>query len=216
MSEINLEPFKTFFRTVCLPKRVCLAYFTYGPLITFLLGIVTLPGHIILFPYYILLFIVRGKPPKFLYYWVFFQSAYIYGAIHNKENVWQDFSSIYFIYIGFFITFINWILTVVSSALIFPIFIYIEEWRLLTSIMYRINFGCWKKIIHDCPEITNKRRQKREKVKETIYNITKDGKLQDVEEIEIEEKKTFYCPLCGIEIDRDTTYCPKCGSYIRH
>jgi len=211
-------------RTVCIPRRTCFAYFTYAPLVAFILNMVVLPGHLILLPYYFIVILSRGRPPKALYYWVYFNSAFLYGAIHEKEEVWRDFGSLYYIFIGNFIAFGNWILTTVSLGLIFPVFIYIEEWRLLTNVIYRLTFGNWKRIVNECPEMRYnngvKKQQdedRKRKHKETIRKSKMhDVKIVDVDE-ELESKKTTsICQTCGEKIDTETSYCPKCGSYIGH
>lgn len=217
--EINLQH---ILRTVCLPKRVCIAYFTYAPLVTFILGVVTLPGHIILFPYYLLVIMSRGRPPKVLYWWVYVQSAYIYGAIHeNKDYIYRDFWAMWYIYLGFIIAFIQWVMNVVSVALLFPIAIYVEEWELYTKFMYRITFGNWKRLVTECPNMRRKKEKKKEKraaKKRRTYREAKGKKPQDVEVefVDVKEgKNTNVCPVCGEHIDPSTTYCPKCGSYVR-
>lgn len=216
------------FRKVCIPKRVTWAYFTYAPLVAFIFNIVMLPGHIILFPYYMLSILSKGIPPKFLYGWVYFNSAYLYGAIHEKDSVWFDFWCLYYVYCGFIIAFVIWILNIISVAMIFPIFIYIEEWRLMTNVYYRITFGNWKKLVNDCPEMRYKRgvqkqeREEKKAYKEKMKEAKKQGTYHDVDVIEVvdEDKKKgssiTLCPTCGDNIDASTVYCPKCGSYVKH
>ena len=214
-------------RMVCLPKRVLFTTLGYAPLIGFILSTITLAGHIILFPYYLLVIFSRGRPPKFLYYWTYFISAFIYGAIHEKEEVYYDFWCLYYVYIGYIVGFVNWILTLISIALIFPIFIYIEEWELMTNYLYRITFGNWKKIVNECPEMRYKRDMQETERKERKARIIKDkGKSKQdnryhnvdvVEVVDSSDKKIVNtCPTCGKKIDKETTYCPKCGSYIAH
>ena len=209
-----------FLRTVCLPKRVIFAYFTYAPLIAFIFSIITLPGHIILFPYYVVVYFGRGRPAKTLYLWVYFNSALLYGAIHDKDEVWRDFGSMYYVYFGYIVAFVNWILLVTSLCLIFPIFIFIEEWQLLTNVMYRITFGNWKKLVNECPEMRYKRSMKQKQTKsEKIRTAKAKGKMHDVKVEIVDDKKTkgiTVCSTCGEEIDKDTSYCPKCGSYVGH
>ena len=70
MSDYNYNvtfqnPFSS--RVVCVPKRVFLTYLTYAPLVSFVLSIITLPGHVILFPYYLTVILSRGRPPKALF-----------------------------------------------------------------------------------------------------------------------------------------------------
>jgi transposase len=122
------------------------------------------------------------------------------------------------------VAFTNWILTTVSIALIFPVFIYLEEWKLLTNVLYRLTFGNWKRIVNECDEMKYKQdvkkreeEERKKKHKETIRKSKMhDVKIVDVEE-EIETKKTAtVCQTCGEKIDTETSYCPKCGSYIGH
>lgn len=215
------------FRKVCLPRRVTVAYFTYAPLVAFIFNIVFLPGHIILFPYYLLAIFARERPPRFLYGWVYFNSAYLYGAIHEKENVWYDFWCLYYVYLGFIVAFVIWILNIVSVALIFPIFFYIEEWKLTTNAYYRITFGNWKRIVNDCPEMRYKKGMVKQsdlerKQKEKIRKAKNSGRYHNVEVVEVindepkKGKKIAVCPTCGERVDEDTVYCSKCGSYIGH
>ncbi|NHJ84083.1 MAG: zinc-ribbon domain-containing protein [Asgard group archaeon] len=211
-------------RTVCLPKRVCFTTLSFAPLLGFILNIIALPGHVILFPYYLVVILSKGRPPKFLYYFIYFVSAFIYGAIHEKNEIWKDFTSLYYIYVGFIVGFVNWILTTVSLALIFPIFIYIEDWKLLTNVIYRITFGNWKIIVNECPEMRYKKSmeareeaEKKEKRKKTMTQATKDGKYYDVkvEDATGKVKGTIICPTCGEQLEKDSTFCPKCGSYVK-
>lgn len=214
------------FRTVCLPKRVFIAYYTYAPLVAFILNTVLMAGHVILFPYYLLAILSRGRPPRFLYGWVYFNSAYLYGAIHEKKEVWFDFWALYYIYFGYIVAFVLWILNIVSIALIFPIFFYIEEWSLVTKAYYRITFGNWKRIVHDCPEMRYKRgmREREEKeYKEKMSKAKATGKYHNVDVVEVVEvedekgeKTMSICPTCGEKIDKSTVYCSKCGSYVKH
>jgi len=214
-------------RMVCLPKRVLFTTLGYAPLIGFILSTITLAGHIILFPYYLLVIFSRGRPPKFLYYWTYFISAFIYGAIHEKEEVYYDFWCLYYVYIGFIVGFVNWILTLISIVLIFPIFIYIEEWELMTNYLYRITFGNWKRIVNECPEMRYKRDMQETEKKERKARIIKDkgkskqdNRYHNVDVVEVvdssDKKIVTTCPTCGKKIDKETTYCPKCGSYIAH
>ncbi|MFW9922348.1 MAG: zinc ribbon domain-containing protein [Candidatus Thorarchaeota archaeon] len=218
------------FRKVCLPKRTMVAYFTYAPLVAFIFNLILLPGHTILFPYYLLSILSRGRPPKFLYGWVYFNSAYLYGAIHNKKEVWYDFWCLWYIYFGFIIAFILWIFNIVSVALIFPIFFYIEEWKVTTKAYYRITFGNWKQLVNECPEMRyhknmeeRKHREENERIKEQWKKSKADGKIHDAVHIKVTDEddekpgksKLLLCPTCGEKIDKDTVYCSKCGSYVR-
>lgn len=211
-------------RTVCLPRRVFFTQFTYAPLVGFILSLVTLAGHVILFPYYVLVILSRGRPPKALYYWVYFNSAFIYGAIHEKEEVWNDFWCLYYVYIGYIISFTNWILTTVSVALIFPVFIYLEEWRLLTNVLYRLTFGNWKRIVNECDDMKYKedaKKREQEERKRKHKDTIRKSKMHDVKIVDVEEDReskqtATICQTCGEKIDTETSYCPKCGSYIGH
>jgi len=213
-------------RKVCLPKRVMFTIIGYAPLLGFIINTVAMVGHVILFPYYILVILSRGRPPKFLYLYTYFISAYIYGAIHEKEEVWYDFWILYYIYFGYIVGFIQWILSLVSLALIFPIFIFIEEWELTLKYLYRITFGNWKQIVHECDEMRYKHGMREQQRKEKKARIVKDpgkskqdGRYHNVDVVEVVDsnrKKTTLtaCPTCGESIGKDTTYCPKCGSYV--
>jgi len=168
-----------------------------------------------------LVILSRGRPPKALYLWVYFNSAYIYGAIHEKEEVWNDFWCLYFVYIGYIVAFTNWILTIVSVALIFPIFIYIEEWKLLTNVLYRFTFGNWKRIVNECDDLrykNNMKKRKEEERKRKHKERIRKSRMHDVTIIDVDEEETKrtknVCPTCGEIIDTETSYCPKCGSYI--
>ncbi len=215
------------FRKVCLPKRVTWAFFTYAPLVAFIFNTILYVGHVFLLPYYILSILSRGRPPKFLYGWVYFNSAYLYGAIHEKDEVWFDFWCLYYVYFGYIVAFIAWILNIVSVAMIFPIFYYIEEWKLMTNVYYRITFGNWKKLVNDCPEMRYKRgvqdqeRMEKKSVKEKMKTAKKQGKYHNVEVVEVVDEKeetkssNTICPTCGEKIDSNTVYCQKCGSYVK-
>ena len=210
------------FRSVCLPKRVMIAYFTYAPLVAFVFNTILLAGHVILLPYYVLAIFARSRPPKFLYGWVFFNSAYLYGAIHEKEEVWFDFWCLYYIYFGYIVAFIVWIFNIVSVALIFPLFFYIEEWRLTTNTYYRITFGNWKKIVNECPEMRYKQGMAQQSRKEQMKKAKKTGKYHDIDVVEVVDtndsksgKKLTVCPTCGEKVDSQTVYCSKCGSYVK-
>ncbi len=223
LHDLNLP----IFRKVCIPKRVTWAYFTYAPLVAFILNTILLAGHVILLPYYLLSILSKGKPPKFLYVWVYINSAYLYGAIHEKDEVWFDFWCLYYIYIGYIVAFIVWILNVVSLLLIFPIFYYIEEWRLMTNVQYRITFGNWKKLVNECPEMRYKRgvqdqeRKEKRTIKEEMKKAKKQGKYHDVtveivnDDMKTDSNKTM-CPTCGEAIETNTVYCQKCGSYVKN
>jgi hypothetical protein len=221
MSEIlqQIENSLPEIRTVCLPKRVVWNFMTFAPLVSFIFSIVTFPGHVILFPYYLLAIIARGRPPRFLYKWVYFHSAFLWGAVHEKDRIWQDFWCLYFVYAGFIVAFINWILSVVSVSLIFPIFIFIEEWRMFARMNYRLTFGNWKRLVNDCPEMMRKGR-KSETEKEILDTVKqhrkkKEKRIHDVEIVDAKQKQSrAVCPVCGVAIDESTTYCPKCGSFV--
>ncbi|MEA2070600.1 MAG: zinc ribbon domain-containing protein [Asgard group archaeon] len=216
------------FRKVCLPKRVAITTLTYAPLVSFILGTITLAAHTILFPYYVLVILARGRPPKALYLWVCFNSAYIYGAIHEDKEVWYDFWCLYYVYFGYIFGFINWILTTVSIALIFPIFIYIEEWSLLINTTYRITFGNWKTLTNRCPEMRykksmkdQKRKEQKQKEKSKFRKAKKKGEIHDadyqivkVKDDSSQKGKLVICSVCGAENTAGSTYCIKCGSYI--
>lgn len=217
------------FRTVCLPKRVMVAYFTYAPLVAFIFNLIFLPANLLLLPYYLLSILARGKPPKYLYGWVYFNSAYLYGAIHDKKEVWYDFWVIYYLYFGFIVAFIIWIFNIITVCLLFPLLFYVEEWELTAKAYYRITFGNWKRIVNECPEMRYKKemhkRQKEEKKKQ-MQNQWKQakqsGKVHEAHTVKVTDedddfksKQTLACPTCGETIDKNTVYCPKCGSYVK-
>ena len=111
--------------------------------------------------------------------------------------------------------------------MIFPIFYYIEEWKLMTNVYYRITFGNWKKLVNDCPEMRYKRgvqdqeRMEKKSVKEKMKTAKKQGKYHNVEVVEVVDEKeetkssNTICPTCGEKIDSNTVYCQKCGSYVK-
>jgi hypothetical protein len=218
-------------RKICLPKRSLWSFITFAPLISFIFGVITLPGHIILLPYYILVIFARGRPPRFLNGWVYFHSAYLYGAIHEKEFVWKDYWCLYYVYWGFLFAFISWLLTFISIALIIPIFIYVEEWQLLININYRLTFGSWIPIVNECPDMRYNRkvheRKKNEAKQEQKSKVRKAKRKRNVRSADFtvvdvkdggnkDAKETFdVCPVCGENLEPGTVYCTKCGSYVK-
>ncbi|MBD3192644.1 MAG: zinc-ribbon domain-containing protein [Candidatus Heimdallarchaeota archaeon] len=195
-------------RKVCLTSQTTWAFFTYASYISFFFNIVAYPAHVILLPYYLIAILARGKPPQFLNKWVYFNSHGLFRAKHQEGEVWRDYWCLYYIYFGFILNFVLWLLAITLLSLIFTIFVFIEEWRIITNVMYRLTFGSWIKIVNDPEELQGT----------STDDVTEGGtepKVADEEsEIKGKKKEVTVCPVCGVEIDSKTTYCPKCGSYI--
>ncbi|NHJ47920.1 MAG: TFIIB-type zinc ribbon-containing protein [Asgard group archaeon] len=191
-------------RVVFVSKATTWAFFLYAPLVSFILSIIVLPGHVILLPYYCIAIAIRGKAPNFLSKWVQFNSRGLYRVKTIKGDTCKGFWCLYYIYAGYIIAFVFWNLGITFASLIFPVLLIIEEWRVITNFIYRLTFGYRGTIINDEKETTSKDPKTKSKV------ITEDVVKEKVKK----KKKLTSCPVCGEDLGTETTYCPKCGSLI--
>jgi hypothetical protein len=190
-------------RIVYVSKASTWVFFLYAPLVSFILSIIALPGHIILLPYYCIAMANRGKAPRFLSKWIKLNSKGLFRVKTIEGEACKNWWCLYFIYCGYIIAFVFWIIGIVLVSLIFPLLLIVEEWRVITNFIYRITFGYWGKIVN-------------EKVKPTSKKVKKKAKIvkEDIVEEKGKKKKLTACPVCGEDIESETTYCPKCGSLI--
>ncbi|NHJ39874.1 MAG: zinc ribbon domain-containing protein [Asgard group archaeon] len=191
-------------RVIFITKASAWAFFTYAPLLSMIINLIVLPGHVILLPYYLLVMIFRGSAPNFLIKWIHFNSHGLYRVKTIEGKTCQRFWCLYLIYGGYIISFVFWTIIISFAGLIFPILLYIEEWKTITNLIYRLTFGYWGKIINESPETIKDPSIKTTVVTEDVV----DEKPKD------KKKKHTSCPVCGVEIETETTYCPKCGSLI--
>jgi hypothetical protein len=190
-------------RIVYVSKASTWAFFLYAPLVSFILGIIAMPGHIILLPYYCIAIASRGKAPRFLSKWIKFNSKVLFRVKTIEGETCKSWWCLYFIYCGYIIAFVFWIIGIVLASLIFPLLLIVEEWRVITNFIYRISFGYWGEIINEKVKPASKTKEKKSKVVK-----------EDVVEEKGKKKELTACPVCGEDIEKETTYCPKCGSLI--
>jgi hypothetical protein len=188
-----------------ISKATTWVFFLYASLASFVINIAFLPGHVILLPYYLIAMFARGKAPNFLAKWVQFNSRRLFRVKTIEGETCRNFWCLYFIYGGFIINFVFWIVSISFLGLIVTVFLFIEEWAVITNFIYRLSFGYWGKIINKPPgaETTDS------DVKSTVVaeEIVESSKAKG-------KKKLSSCPVCGVEIEKETQYCPKCGSLI--
>lgn len=196
-------------RIIYISKATAWVFFTYAPIISLILNLVVLLGHVILLPYYILAIAIRGKAPSFLSKWISINSHGLYRVKTIDGETCRSFWCLYYIYGGFIIGFVFWCVAISFASLIFPILLFIEEWKVITNFIYRLIFGYWGKIINELPDVTPKKITKDSSIKTTVV-------AEDVvdEKSKGKKKKLTSCPVCGEQLETETTYCSKCGSLI--
>jgi hypothetical protein len=197
-------------RSIYISKSTAWAFFTYAPILSMILSLIVLPGHVILLPYYVIAIAIRGKAPNFLSKWISINSQGLYRVKTIEGEICRSFWCLYYIYGGFIIGFVFWCIAISFAGLIFPILLFIEEWKVITNFIYRLTFGYWGKIINESPETTPKKAAKDPSLKTTV--VAED--VIDEKPKSKKKKKHTSCPVCGVKLETETTYCPKCGSLI--